>query len=240
MGTRPTKDLGSERAARTGLHQLCLPTGAAYCQFMDMLFPGCVHLRKVKFQAKLEHEYIHNFKVLQAAFKKMGVDKVGAYTPGEPEELCAPWEEDVPTATAGVLSCLGFPAHISQHPPLTFPQPKTHPIMTNIPLPLSSINPTCRTRGFSLLLLLCLFAHSPALTVPGLWVLSRQPACGQQDQGKRAHTISPVPAGPCPPPVCSGAVGRGQVEKAGSAVARGLAFLRAVARSQRKAALRSR
>lgn len=44
---------------------------------MDMLFPGCVHLRKVKFQAKLEHEYIHNFKVLQAAFKKMGVDKVG-------------------------------------------------------------------------------------------------------------------------------------------------------------------
>ncbi|KFZ65709.1 Microtubule-associated protein RP/EB family member 3, partial [Antrostomus carolinensis] len=35
-----------------------------------------VHLRKVKFQAKLEHEYIHNFKVLQAAFKKMGVDKI--------------------------------------------------------------------------------------------------------------------------------------------------------------------
>lgn len=57
-------------------------TGAAYCQFMDMLFPGCVHLRKVKFQAKLEHEYIHNFKVLQAAFKKMGVDKVGVCTLG--------------------------------------------------------------------------------------------------------------------------------------------------------------
>lgn len=56
----------------------CCSAGAAYCQFMDMLFPGCVHLRKVKFQAKLEHEYIHNFKVLQAAFKKMGVDKVGA------------------------------------------------------------------------------------------------------------------------------------------------------------------
>ncbi|XP_058936022.1 microtubule-associated protein RP/EB family member 3 isoform X1 [Kogia breviceps] len=55
---------------------LCFSTGAAYCQFMDMLFPGCVHLRKVKFQAKLEHEYIHNFKVLQAAFKKMGVDKI--------------------------------------------------------------------------------------------------------------------------------------------------------------------
>lgn len=69
------------RAART-LSQLSFSTGAAYCQFMDMLFPGCVHLRKVKFQAKLEHEYIHNFKVLQAAFKKMGVDKVGACAPG--------------------------------------------------------------------------------------------------------------------------------------------------------------
>lgn len=43
---------------------------------MDMLFPGCILLKKVKFQAKLEHEYIHNFKVLQAAFKRMNVDKV--------------------------------------------------------------------------------------------------------------------------------------------------------------------
>lgn len=50
--------------------------GAAYCQFMDMLFPGSVALKKVKFQAKLEHEYIQNFKVLQAGFKRMGVDKV--------------------------------------------------------------------------------------------------------------------------------------------------------------------
>ncbi|XP_053565438.1 microtubule-associated protein RP/EB family member 3 isoform X2 [Bombina bombina] len=58
----------------TKIEQLC--SGAAYCQFMDMLFPGCILLKKVKFQAKLEHEYIHNFKVLQAAFKKMGVDKI--------------------------------------------------------------------------------------------------------------------------------------------------------------------
>jgi len=43
---------------------------------MDMLFPGCIPLKKVKFGAKLEHEYIHNFKILQAAFKRMGVDKV--------------------------------------------------------------------------------------------------------------------------------------------------------------------
>ena len=43
---------------------------------MDMLFPGCVPLKKVKFAAKLEHEYIQNYKLLQAAFKRMGVDKV--------------------------------------------------------------------------------------------------------------------------------------------------------------------
>ncbi|XP_046730211.1 microtubule-associated protein RP/EB family member 3b isoform X1 [Silurus meridionalis] len=58
----------------TKIEQLC--SGVAYCQFMDMLFPGCVLLKKVKFQAKLEHEYIHNFKVLQAAFKRMSVDKI--------------------------------------------------------------------------------------------------------------------------------------------------------------------
>ncbi|XP_048840090.1 microtubule-associated protein RP/EB family member 1-like isoform X1 [Brienomyrus brachyistius] len=58
----------------TKIELLC--SGAAYCQFMDMLFPGCVPLKKVKFQAKLEHEFIHNFKILQAGFKKMGVDKI--------------------------------------------------------------------------------------------------------------------------------------------------------------------
>ncbi|XP_061404806.1 microtubule-associated protein RP/EB family member 1-like [Lethenteron reissneri] len=56
------------------IEQLC--SGVAYCQFMDMLFPGCILLKKAKFQAKHEHEYLHNFKLLQVAFKKMGVDKV--------------------------------------------------------------------------------------------------------------------------------------------------------------------
>lgn len=57
----------------TKIEQLC--SGAAYCQFMDMLFPNSVPLKKVKFGAKLEHEFIHNFKLLQVAFKKFGVDK---------------------------------------------------------------------------------------------------------------------------------------------------------------------
>merc|ERR1712223_951777 len=56
------------------IEEMC--SGSAYCQFMDMLFPNCVQLKKVKFNTKLEHEYIQNFKVLQAAFKRMTVDKI--------------------------------------------------------------------------------------------------------------------------------------------------------------------
>merc|ERR1719427_2015398 len=41
-----------------------------------MLFPGCIPLKKIKFKTQLEHEWIQNFKVLQAAFKKMNVDKI--------------------------------------------------------------------------------------------------------------------------------------------------------------------
>jgi len=56
------------------IEEMC--SGAAYCQFMDMLFPGSVQVKKVKFNTKLEHEYLNNFKVLQTAFKKMSVDKI--------------------------------------------------------------------------------------------------------------------------------------------------------------------
>jgi RP/EB family microtubule-associated protein len=46
--------------------------------FNSLHFPvaDSVNLKKVKFRTNLEHEYIQNFKVLQAAFKKMNVDKV--------------------------------------------------------------------------------------------------------------------------------------------------------------------
>ncbi|KAH9642497.1 hypothetical protein HF086_008907 [Spodoptera exigua] len=56
------------------IEELC--TGAAYCQFMDMLFPNSVPMKRIKFKTNLEHEYIQNFKILQAGFKKMGVDKI--------------------------------------------------------------------------------------------------------------------------------------------------------------------
>merc|ERR1719461_655412 len=41
-----------------------------------MLFPGSVQLKKVKFNTKLEHEYINNFKVLQNSFKSVNADKI--------------------------------------------------------------------------------------------------------------------------------------------------------------------
>lgn len=56
------------------IEELC--SGAAYCQFMDLMFPGSVVLKKVKMNSTLEHEYINNFKVLQGAFKKASVDKI--------------------------------------------------------------------------------------------------------------------------------------------------------------------
>ncbi|CAG5134794.1 unnamed protein product, partial [Candidula unifasciata] len=58
----------------TKIEELC--SGAAYCQFMDLLFPGSVALKKIKFNTKLEHEFIQNFKSLQACFQKLGVDKI--------------------------------------------------------------------------------------------------------------------------------------------------------------------
>ncbi|CAG9865396.1 unnamed protein product [Phyllotreta striolata] len=58
----------------TKIEEIC--SGAAYCQFMDMLFPGSVPIARVKFRTNLEHEYIQNFKILQASFKKMQVDKI--------------------------------------------------------------------------------------------------------------------------------------------------------------------
>ncbi|XP_076806600.1 microtubule-associated protein RP/EB family member 1-like isoform X2 [Clavelina lepadiformis] len=56
------------------VEHLC--TGAVYCQFMHMLFRKAVLMKKVKWESKLEHEYIQNYKLLQDSFKKCGVDKV--------------------------------------------------------------------------------------------------------------------------------------------------------------------
>ncbi|CAF1175268.1 unnamed protein product [Rotaria magnacalcarata] len=58
------------------IEDLC--TGAAYCQFMEMMFPGAIGTRskRVKWNTKLEHEFINNFKVLQEYFKALSVEKI--------------------------------------------------------------------------------------------------------------------------------------------------------------------
>ena len=43
---------------------------------MDMLFPGSVPAKRIKYEAKQDYQYIENFKILQSSFKKKGVDKV--------------------------------------------------------------------------------------------------------------------------------------------------------------------
>uniref|UniRef100_A0A665W2A2 Calponin-homology (CH) domain-containing protein n=1 Tax=Echeneis naucrates TaxID=173247 RepID=A0A665W2A2_ECHNA len=51
----------------TKVEQLC--TGAAYCQLMDWLFPGSLDLSRVRFQSNGMVDIIHNYSLLQAAFR---------------------------------------------------------------------------------------------------------------------------------------------------------------------------
>ncbi|XP_055628304.1 microtubule-associated protein RP/EB family member 1-like [Toxorhynchites rutilus septentrionalis] len=55
------------------IEELC--TGAAYCQMMDILFPGCVPLRRIKYCTNLEHDFINNLKLFQNALVTMKVEK---------------------------------------------------------------------------------------------------------------------------------------------------------------------
>ncbi|XP_040908571.1 uncharacterized protein LOC121191479 [Toxotes jaculatrix] len=55
----------------TEVEQVC--TGAAYCQLMDLLFPGCLDLSRVRFQSSNMVDFIHNYSLLQAAFRKVDV-----------------------------------------------------------------------------------------------------------------------------------------------------------------------
>jgi len=50
-------------------------SGAVYCQIIDMCHPGTVAMKKVNWMAKAEHEYIPNYKVLQAAFDRNAIEK---------------------------------------------------------------------------------------------------------------------------------------------------------------------
>ena len=52
-----------------------LGTGAVYCQIIDKIYPGTVNLGAVKWQAKSEYEYMDNYKILNGAFRKNGIQK---------------------------------------------------------------------------------------------------------------------------------------------------------------------
>ena len=50
-------------------------TAAVYCAVMDCLYPDTFPFHRVKWQAKHEHEFVENYKVLQAAFDKNQIKK---------------------------------------------------------------------------------------------------------------------------------------------------------------------
>jgi len=50
-------------------------TGAAFCQLFHILYPEHVPLGKVNFDAMFDYEYIHNWKIIQTLFKRIGLRK---------------------------------------------------------------------------------------------------------------------------------------------------------------------
>ena len=52
-----------------------LGSGNVYCQILDAAYPEKVPLNKVKWQAYLEVEFLHNFKVFQSCLQRLGISK---------------------------------------------------------------------------------------------------------------------------------------------------------------------
>jgi RP/EB family microtubule-associated protein len=52
-----------------------LGAGNVYCQLLDAAYPDKVPLQKVKWNAYLEIDFLHNFKILQTSFEKLGIKK---------------------------------------------------------------------------------------------------------------------------------------------------------------------
>ena len=50
-------------------------SGAIYCQIIDALFPGRVHMKRVNWNAKFDYEYLPNYKILQRAFDDCNISK---------------------------------------------------------------------------------------------------------------------------------------------------------------------
>jgi RP/EB family microtubule-associated protein len=50
-------------------------SGAVYCQIVDSCHAGTVKMSKLNWMAKTDHEFIPNYKILQAAFDKNSISK---------------------------------------------------------------------------------------------------------------------------------------------------------------------
>ncbi|XP_058126671.1 microtubule-associated protein RP/EB family member 1-like [Anopheles ziemanni] len=55
------------------VEELC--TGAAYCQLMDVLFPGCISIKRVKYCTNVEHDFLSNLRMFQNALVQLKVDR---------------------------------------------------------------------------------------------------------------------------------------------------------------------
>lgn len=52
-----------------------LGSGSLYCQVLDAAYPHKVPLHKLKWNAFLEVDFLHNFKILQTAFERLGIGR---------------------------------------------------------------------------------------------------------------------------------------------------------------------
>lgn len=52
-----------------------LGSGAVYCQILDVVHPGKVAMSKVNWRAKVDYEFLNNYKVLQNGFDKSGIKR---------------------------------------------------------------------------------------------------------------------------------------------------------------------
>jgi microtubule-associated protein, RP/EB family len=57
----------------TKVEQTC--TGAVACMILDAIYPGKVPMAKVDWSAKVDYEYVQNYKVLQKCFTTMKIDR---------------------------------------------------------------------------------------------------------------------------------------------------------------------
>jgi RP/EB family microtubule-associated protein len=50
-------------------------SGCVACQLLDIMYPNQVAMSKLNWSVKQDFEYVQNYKVLQGAFSKLGIEK---------------------------------------------------------------------------------------------------------------------------------------------------------------------